>query len=82
MKVKATYTPAEVAKMMGRPKSTVYRWVESGELITVQIGKQRLVPLAALRTMGLVWQSILMANKLAELALKVTASSGNIPVPG
>ena len=66
--VKATYTPAEVAKLLGRPKSTVHDWVKSGALTTTEIAGQKLVPLAALRTNALVWESIIAAAKLTRAA--------------
>ena len=65
MKVKATYTPAEVARILGRPKSTVHDWVKRGVLTTVDFCGQKFVPLAALKVHGLVWESIKLANKAA-----------------
>lgn len=62
---KATYTPAEVAKLIGRPPSTVYKWVDKGVLTHVMMGKQRLIPLAALKVHGLVWESIQLVNRSA-----------------
>lgn len=65
MNVKATYTLMEVARLTGRPKSTVYKWADTGQLVTVTVGTQRLVPLAALQKHYLVWKSIEMAADLA-----------------
>lgn len=62
MKAKATYTLAEVSRLMGRPKSTVYEWADKGVLTTICVGTQRLVPLAALKAHHLVWESIRLAN--------------------
>jgi excisionase family DNA binding protein len=62
--IKATYSLAEVARLLGRPPSTVYRWADKGALTTIQIHGQRLVPLAALKAHGLVFESILAADKM------------------
>ena len=64
-KPKALYTPMEVSKLTGCPKSTVYEWADKGILTTVQMGTQRLIPLAALKAHALVWESIVLANKAA-----------------
>ena len=63
MKVKATYTPMEISRLLGQPKSTVYDWLNSGALTSVKIGRRRLVPLAALKAHGLVWDSIRLAEE-------------------
>lgn len=61
--VKALYTQAEVAELLGRPKQTISRWVKDGSLPTVVIGTQKLIPLAGLKTPAIVWRSILLAAK-------------------
>jgi excisionase family DNA binding protein len=63
VKVKPLYTPAEISRLMGIARSTVHDWVNSGALTTVKIGGKRLVPLAALKTHGLVWDSIRIAEQ-------------------
>jgi len=40
------YTPREVADLLGVSKTTVYRWMDTGEIPYVQMGKdaQKLIP--------------------------------------
>lgn len=33
------YTPLEVAELLGVSKSTIYRWMDAGELPVVQMGE-------------------------------------------
>ena len=42
------YTPREVAELLGVSKTTVYRWMDAGEIPYVQMGKdaQKLIPKA------------------------------------
>jgi excisionase family DNA binding protein len=42
------FTPREVAVMLGKSKTTIYRWMDSGEIPYVQMGKdaQKLIPKA------------------------------------
>lgn len=70
--IKPLYTGAEISRLLQRPKQTVHRWMDSGLLPTVHVGTQRFVPIAALKTQALVWQSILIAARL---------NSGNKSVP-
>jgi excisionase family DNA binding protein len=62
--VNPLYTPMQIARLLGQPKSTVYDWLDSGALVFVRMGKRRLVPLAALKTHGLVWESIQIAERI------------------
>ncbi len=64
MKVKATYTLAEVARLLGLPESTVRDMGRSGKLTTTNFGGRTLVPLAALKANALVWDSIRTADKI------------------
>jgi excisionase family DNA binding protein len=49
---KAAYTPTEAARLIGRPIATVHRWVNSGHLPSVGMGKRRLVTHATLKALG------------------------------
>lgn len=64
MKVQATYTLGEVAKLLGRPHQTISHWAKTGLLLTVKLGKRPVVPLAALQAHGLIWESIKLAETL------------------
>ena len=58
------YSMTEVAEMLGRPKSTVRKWMSKGALATVEIDGLKYVPIAALKAHGLVWESIQLADRL------------------
>lgn len=79
MKLKALYTLAEVARLLGRPLRTVQRWAKRGRLATVQMAGSVFVPLAALQTQGLIWDSIKLSARLSQ-RLAGGASSGNAAV--
>ena len=66
VEVKALYTLGEVARLLGRPLRTVQRWAKRGRLATVQMAGAVFVPLAALQTQGLVWDSIKLSARLAK----------------
>jgi len=42
------YSPKEVMELLGISQTTVYRWLESGELPAVKIGKLWRIPADAL----------------------------------
>jgi excisionase family DNA binding protein len=66
--LQAVYSPMQLARLTGISKSTIYRWVESGELVSVEIGGRRFVPLAALQKHYLIAKSIELIHKVAALA--------------
>ena len=45
------YSPKEVQEMLGISQTTVYRWLESGQLPAVKIGKLWRIPADALEEM-------------------------------
>jgi excisionase family DNA binding protein len=63
--VQVLYTPMQIARLLGLPKSTVYDWLDSGALVFVRIGEKgkRYIPLAAIKRHGLVWESIKIAER-------------------
>jgi excisionase family DNA binding protein len=69
MKIKALYSIPEAARLLGRPRRTVFRWAERGLLTTVEVAGDRFVPLAALQVNGLVWDSVKLAARLAKAAV-------------
>lgn len=64
LRVKALYTLAEVARMIGRPRQTVSDWAKRGELTVTMFAGRQYVPLAAIQAHGLVWQSIQLADQV------------------
>ncbi len=64
----AIYTVTQVADLLGVSRHVVRRWVERGVLptITFEPGGKHWIPLAALRVRGLVWDSVLMRQQIAE----------------
>lgn len=79
MKLKALYTLGEVARLFGRPLRTIQRWAQRGRMVTVRMAGSVFVPLAALRTNGLIWDSIKLRARLSQ-RLASDASSGNTAV--
>lgn len=64
MKVKPVYSAAEVARMLHQSKATVGRWIKRGQLASVEVGGRKMVPIAALRTSAMLWESIRIADHL------------------
>ena len=42
-------TIPEMAKRMGKPKMTLYRWVKAGKLISVEFGGIKFIPVSELK---------------------------------
>lgn len=45
-------TIPELAKKLGRPKMTLYRWAKSGKLISVEFGGIKFIPVTELKRLG------------------------------
>ena len=45
-------TIPEMAKRMGKPKMTLYRWAKLGKLVCVEFGGIKFVPLTELKRLG------------------------------
>ena len=46
-------TIPELAKKLKRPKMTLYRWVKSGKLISVEFGGIKFIPVTEIKRLGL-----------------------------
>lgn len=66
MQIKALYTIAEVAELLGVKRDTVRRYIERGELYTINLGGKRRVPLTSLQSLPDVWASILLSRSLQK----------------
>ena len=44
-----TYTPKEIASMVGVEPSTVYSWLSRGELRALKVGRNRLIKMEHLK---------------------------------
>lgn len=58
VEVKALYTPAEVASLLGWPPQRVRRAIARGALPDTEFAGERYVPLAVLQASAVVWDSI------------------------
>ena len=47
-KPRLTYRVNEVSRMLGVPRTTVYRWVAEGSLPATQVGRILLIPVDAI----------------------------------
>lgn len=64
LEIKATYTLAEFARLIGRPYSTVHREAQKGKLQTVMVGEKQLVPLVVMLPL---WESVRLAAALSAM---------------
>ena len=66
MSLQALYTVTEVADLLGWSRHKVRRLVDRGVLphVTFEEGGTRYVPISALRARGMVWDSVLMLQRL------------------
>lgn len=62
--LKALYTIAEVAALLGVSRHVVRHWVEAGYLEVERIGRKRYVPLAAIRARARVWDSAVLIEAM------------------
>jgi excisionase family DNA binding protein len=69
MTIKPLYTFSEVAALLGKNVSTIKRWVKAKKLPVVRPGGPEstpMVPIAALQADPLVWESLLLADRLNQ----------------
>lgn len=66
--LKALYTPAEVAELLGWPPQRVRRAIDRGAFPHVVVGGERYVPLSELQASPSVWDSILARQRLLARA--------------
>lgn len=68
VELKALYTPAEVADLLGWPPQRVRRAIARGALPHVVVGGERYVPLSELQASPPVWDSILARQRILARA--------------
>lgn len=60
IEIKALYSVAEVAEMMGAEARAVRRMVDAGHLDCERIGDKVFIPLSTLQARPAIWDSILL----------------------
>lgn len=69
MNIKALYTFSEVSAFFGVSVCTIKRWVKAKKLPVVRPGGDGttpMVPIAALQAQPVVWESLLLAERLKQ----------------